>query len=75
MEPYENKLRTNNYIYKNGKIIDQEGSASVMVSGSSDLTGLAALVKPGTIAYTAGWQLAWQLDLNGSTWVSLYGGS
>ena len=74
-EPYVDKNRTNSYIFKNGKIIDQPGTPVIMVSGSSDLATLAPLVSPGTIAYTAGWLLAWQLDLNGSTWVSMYGGT
>lgn len=75
MQPYEDKNRTNSYIYKDGKIYDMSGSITIMVSGNADLAGLAAKVEPGTIAYTAGWQRAWQLDLNGSTWVSIYGGS
>ena len=74
MRGYEDRGSTTSYIYKDGKVQEAEGSISVMISSSSDLTGLAAKVGVGTIAYTSGWQAAWQLGLDGSTWTQFIGG-
>lgn len=65
--------RTTGFVYADGKIIDAPGSVTVMVSGAGDLTALAAKVGPGAIAYTAGWQAAWQLGIDGETWSQFIG--
>ena len=70
----EDKSRVSSYIFDGTKVVDVTGSITVMISDENDLTALAALVKPGTIAYVAGWTEAWQLDTDGTTWAQMIGG-
>ena len=74
MKPYEDKSRTTNFVFDGTEIKEVEGSITVMIDDDDDLTALAALAAPGTIAYTAGWQAAWQLGTDGSTWTQFVGG-
>ena len=74
MRGYEDRGSTTSYIYSDGKVKEVQGSITVMVSSESDLTALKALVGPGTIAYTSGWQAAWQLGIDDSTWTQFIGG-
>ena len=49
-------------------------ATAVMVESEDDLTALAGLVHPGSIAFTAGFAAAWQLAADG-TWTEwLIGG-
>ena len=54
---------------KGDTIYRGSGSASVMVTSSSDLANITGHA-PGTIAYTAGFAKMWQLAANGS-WVAI----
>ena len=74
MIPYDNKDRVSNFVFDGTSVKDMTGSITVMIGDDDELTALAALVKPGTIAYLAGWSEAWQLDTNGETWVQMIGG-
>ena len=67
----EERIRVSSFVFDGTTIKDMTGSVTVMVGSSSDLTALTELVKPGAIAYTAGWTYAWQLDVDGSTWVPM----
>ena len=52
---------------KDGDLMRGREAAAVMVESSDDLTALAALVNPGSIAFTAGMGNIWQLKADG-TW-------
>ena len=56
-----------NYVYDDGEIKLIHPKIEVMVNSADDLTALALLVAPGSIAYTAGGVDKWQLGLDG-TW-------
>ena len=51
---------------KSGALHQGEAAKAVMVESSDDLTALAGMVSPGSIAYTAGYGSVWQLDAAGS---------
>lgn len=74
MKPYEDRSKFTNYVFDGTSIVEVAGSIVTMVSGEDELTDLAAVCKPGTIAYKAGWKEAWQLDTDGETWVQFIGG-
>jgi hypothetical protein len=74
MRGYEDTSRTTNYVFDGTDVVEIQGSAVVMVSSESDLTALAGKVGPGSIAYTSGWQAAWQLGIDDSTWTQFIGG-
>ena len=74
MKPYEDPSKFTNYVFDGTSVVEVRGSIVVMISDDDELTDLAAIVKPGAIAYLAGWQQAWQLDTDGSTWVQFIGG-
>ena len=69
----DDKSRVSSFIFDGTKVQEVMGSITVMIEDVNDLTALAALVKPGTIAYVAGWTEAWQMDTDG-TWVQMIGG-
>lgn len=80
MKPYSYRAAgggsgSSSYNWNGTEIAENTGSITVMVSDESDLEDLAGQVGAGTIAYTAGWQNAWQLDLDGETWVQFIGGN
>ena len=56
---------------KNGVLHKQVPSDSVLVGSSADLAAVAENYNPGVVAYTAGFKHMWQLDVDGSTWVSI----
>ena len=58
---------------KDGTLYVGQTVPCILISAETDLANLPAL-PPGTLAHTAGWQNAWELDVDGSTWVSLMGG-
>lgn len=74
MRPYDDGSRTTNYVFDGTNVLEVMGSVVVMVSSESDLTALAGKVGPGSIAYTSGWQAAWQLGIDDSTWTQFIGG-
>ena len=79
MKPYSYRAAgggngSSGYSWNGTEIAENPGSITVMISDDDELTGLAEKVGTGTIAYTAGWQNAWQLDLDGETWVQFIGG-
>ena len=74
MTPYDNKERVSAFVFDGTTIKDIQGSITVLIGDDDDLTALAELVQPGTIAYLAGWTEAWQLDVDGATWVQMIGG-
>lgn len=45
--------------------------SSIMVTSENDLENLPNDYLPGSIAYTPGFKLMWQLAADGTTWVSL----
>ena len=48
------------------------GHRSVLIESVDDLEVLPeGLYRPGAIAHTAGWQLAWELSPNGETWAPM----
>ena len=53
---------------KSGVIYRGGGSAAVLVTSSGDLNGVKESHAPGTVAFTAGFNDAWQLNASG-TWV------
>ena len=68
MKAYEDRSRTTNFTFDGTNLKEVEGSTTVMIASSDALTALAQKIGPGTIAYTSGWQAAWQLGMDGSTW-------
>lgn len=74
MKPYEDPDKNTNYVFDGTSIVQARGSIVTMIGDEDELTDLAAAVGPGTIAYKAGWLEAWQLDVDGSTWVQFIGG-
>ena len=70
----EDHDRVTSYVFDGTKVVEVSGSITVMISDDDDLTALASKVKPGTIAYLAGWTQAWQLDTDGTTWAQMIGG-
>ena len=79
MKPYSYRAAgggsgSTGYSWNGTDITETPGAITVMISDETELTDLAAKVGAGTIAYTAGWQNAWQLDLDGETWVQFIGG-
>lgn len=74
MKPYEDPSKFTNYVFDGTGIVEVRGSIVTMIGDEDELEDLAAVVGPGTIAYKAGWLEAWQLDVDGSTWVQFIGG-
>lgn len=68
------KNRVTGYVFDGTSVQEVPGAVVVMIGSESDLTALAEKVGAGAIAYTAGWQAAWQLDNDGETWVQFIGG-
>jgi len=69
----EGESSTKGYVFDGTKIVEVPGSIVIMIEDDDDLTALAAKVGAGTIAYTAGWKAAWQLDTDGETWQQFIG--
>lgn len=55
---------------KDGTLYRGANAPVVQVNAESELSELSTIYSVGTIAYTAGWKNAWQLDSSGS-WVSM----
>lgn len=55
---------------KEGTLYRGANAPVVQVTAESDLAELPDVYSVGTIAYTAGWKSAWQMDANGD-WVSM----
>lgn len=56
----------------NGNVYTKVEVKSVLIGSQSDLASLTGYT-PGTIAHTAGFANMWELDVDGTTWVSLMG--
>lgn len=52
---------------KDGTLVTGQHASAVMVESEDDLTDLAGVVNPGSIAFTAGMTGIWQLKADG-TW-------
>lgn len=74
VEPYGAQPVASKYDYidKDSKLKMAENLKSVMVNAETDLAEIKEMYKPGTIAYTAGFQQVWQLDASGE-WVAVGG--
>lgn len=58
---------------KNGKVYQNIQMYTIQVESESDLALLSDYsYAPGTIAHTAGWKQAWELNTSG-TWVDMMG--
>ena len=57
---------------KDGVLYMGNIGGSVLVESANDLTGLPDY-RPGTLAHTAGWKMAWEKAANG-TWKNITGG-
>lgn len=56
---------------KSNVLHKQVPSDSVLVGSSADLANIKENYSPGVVAYTAGFTHMWQLDVDGTTWVSI----
>lgn len=67
-----NMIRTEGFLMEgttymeHGQLVQARNPMNIMVESESDLTALAGKVDPGSIAYTAGYGSAWQLDASGA---------
>ena len=61
------------YVDSNGVLHMSSTGGGVLVRTEADIANLPASYNPGTIAHTAGWQLAWEKAYDGS-WVNIVGG-
>lgn len=60
------------YVNGNGDLVVMANARCIMVGSESDLDSLEGIeLAPGSIAHTAGWTAAWELDVDGETWVTL----
>ena len=64
------KVEYYDYVGSDGILYKNQVTESVMVTAEADLANLPDIYPPGTFAYTAGWQNAWQLSADGM-WVSV----
>ena len=62
----EGFLKEGTTYMEHGLMVQARNPLNIMVESESDLTALAGKVDPGSIAYTAGYGSAWQLDASGA---------
>lgn len=59
------------YVDADGNLVVMANARCILIGSSADLTSITDIgLAPGSVAHTAGWAAAWELDVDGQ-WVTL----